>query len=33
VLDVWNERDKYWTPEYRIKREERKRLLKRLGLY
>jgi hypothetical protein len=31
VADVWNERDKYWTPEYRMKREERKQLLRKLG--
>ena len=31
VVDIWEERDKYWTPEYRIKREERKDLLRKLG--
>ena len=31
VLQIWEERDKYWTPEARLRREERKALLKRLG--
>ena len=31
VLQIWEERDKYWTPESRIKRAERKALLTRLG--
>ena len=31
VLEVWAERDKYWTPGARMKREERKALLKKLG--
>lgn len=31
VMQIWEERDKYWTPEARLKREERKALLNRLG--
>jgi len=31
VLQIWEERDKYWQPEARIKRRERKELLTRLG--
>ena len=31
VAEVWEDRDKYWTSEYRLKREERKDLLERLG--
>lgn len=33
VVEIWEERDKYWTPEYRLKREARKALLKRLQYY
>jgi len=31
VLQIWEERDKYWTPESRMLRAERKKLLTRLG--
>lgn len=31
VIQIWEERDKYWTPEARMKRRERKELLARLG--
>lgn len=31
VLEIWRERDKYWTPDARMKREERKALLGKLG--
>lgn len=31
VMTIWEDRDKYWTPEARLKRAERKALLKRLG--
>ena len=31
LMEVWQERDKYWTPASRLKREERKKLLKQLG--
>lgn len=31
VLQIWEERDKYWQPEARIRRAERKALLGRLG--
>jgi len=31
VLQIWEERDKYWTPEARMRRAERKELLTRLG--
>ena len=31
VLQIWEERDKYWLPEARLKREERKALLEKLG--
>ena len=31
VLDIWEERDKYWLPEARMLREARKELLKKLG--
>ena len=31
VLQIWEERDKYWTPESRMKRAERKALLEKLG--
>lgn len=31
ITQIWEERDKYWTPSARMKREERKALLKRLG--
>jgi len=31
VLQIWEERDKYWTPESRMKRAERKALLTKLG--
>jgi len=31
VLQIWEERDKYWTPESRMLRAERKALLTRLG--
>ena len=31
VLQVWEERDKYWLPEARLKRAERKELLAKLG--
>ena len=31
VIERWNERDKYWTPEYQMKREARKALLRTLG--
>ena len=31
VIQIWEERDKYWTPESRMRREERKALLERLG--
>ncbi len=32
VLEIWEERDKYWTAEYRLKREDRKALLRKLGM-
>ncbi len=31
VTQIWEERDKYWQPEARLRRAERKALLKRLG--
>lgn len=31
VIRIWEERDKYWTPESRMKRAERKALLTKLG--
>lgn len=31
VLAIWEERDTYWTPENRMRREERKELLRKLG--
>ena len=31
VVAIWEERDKYWTPEAQQKREERKQVLRRLG--
>jgi len=31
LLPIWEERDKYWTPGARIKRADRKALLKQLG--
>jgi len=31
VTKIWEERDKYWTPEARLRREDRKALLRRLG--
>jgi len=31
VVKIWEERDKYWTRESTIKREERKKLLRSLG--
>ncbi|MBA7482664.1 hypothetical protein ES707_18158 [subsurface metagenome] len=31
VLRIWEDRDKQWTPEARIKRADRKALLERLG--
>lgn len=31
VLQIWEERDKYWQPEARMKRAERKALLSKLG--
>ena len=31
VMGFWRERDLYWTPENRMRREERKELLKKLG--
>jgi len=31
LMEIWRERDKYWGPEARLRREERKALLKRLG--
>ena len=31
VLQIWEERDKYWQPEARLRRQERKALLARLG--
>lgn len=31
VIQIWEERDLYWTPESRMRRMERKELLKKLG--
>jgi len=31
LMEIWEERDKYWTPGARMKRAERKAMLKRLG--
>ncbi len=31
VYQIWEERDKYWQPEARIRRAERKALLTKLG--
>ena len=31
VADIWEDRDKYWTPDYQMKRADRKRILKMLG--
>lgn len=31
LLEIWEERDKYWQPEARMKRAERKALLGKLG--
>jgi len=33
VMEVWAERDKYWTPEAVAERERRKQILKALGFY
>jgi len=30
VLQIWEERDKYWQPEARMRRAERKALLEKL---
>ena len=31
LMTIWEERDKYWTPGARVKRADRKALLKQLG--
>jgi len=31
VRQIWEERDKYWTPESRLRRADRKALLEKLG--
>ena len=31
LLEIWEDRDKYWTPSARMKRMERKALLEKLG--
>lgn len=31
VLRIWEERDKYWTPESRMRRADRKAILEKLG--
>ena len=31
VMDIWEERDKYWTPTARMRRNDRKAILKGLG--
>ena len=31
VMDIWEDRDKYWTPTARMRREDRKAILKGLG--
>jgi len=31
VMKIWEERDKYWTPEATLRRERRKRILRLLG--
>ena len=33
VLRIWEERDRYWTPEAKLRREARKALLRRLGFH
>jgi len=32
ILEIWEDRDRYWTPEAIAKREEKKRILRSLGI-